>query len=73
MQPIYTHVEPPHPFNDLKYWSKRWEECFPYTYPPELFAYGGFGSICLSCKERISTGHQCKDIYTYILESRIND
>ena len=26
-----------HDFNDLEYWSKRWSECFPCTYPPELF------------------------------------
>jgi hypothetical protein len=53
-----------HDFKDLKYWSKRWSDCFPYTYPPEL----SDGHICIRCKERIMTGHQCKDIYKYILE-----
>lgn len=23
----------------IEYWAKRWQECFPATYPPELFAY----------------------------------
>lgn len=74
-------------FSDLEYWAKRWDECFPCTYPPELYktivvekenGWGIFKTqvtverhVCARCEERIMTGHQCKDIYDYI-ESRLN-
>lgn len=61
--------KPLHPLEDLEYWARRWSDCYPHTYPPEL----SNGYTCVRCKERIMTGHQCKDIYDYIVESRLNE
>ena len=27
-----------HDFNDKDYWIDRWNNCTPYTYPPELYS-----------------------------------
>ncbi len=77
-----------HSIRDLKYWAKRWEDCFPCTYPPELYetifiekttGWGPFKQeitiekhVCARCKELICTGHQCRDVLNYIIESRLN-
>jgi len=81
-----------HDFNDLEYWANRWMDCFPCTYPPELFSYKtevkeieeGFWPFkrkkqiivdhagCARCGERIGTGHQCKDIFEYLVGKRTN-
>ena len=63
---------------EIEYWRWRWKDCFPYTYPPELYAHSykshTYGwwifkktyywnvAICSRCLERICTGHMCEDL-----------
>lgn len=70
---------------DARYWLKRWKECYPCTYPPELLTtetititegWWIFKStrvvhrpVCARCHERITTGHLCADLMKYTREN----
>lgn len=67
-----------HDLSDKKYWRHRWTECYPNTYPPELFSnkrveietgwwifkrkLSILRAVCVRCGERIGTGHYCRDL-----------
>ncbi len=44
--------------DDIPHWLQRWRECYPNTYPPELWSASG----CLRCGQPCLTFHQCPDL-----------
>lgn len=73
-----TWKDSPPTDKEIDYWRRRWAECFPATYPPEIYTekliektdgwwifkkhYSYYVSICRLCGERISTAHICKEL-----------
>jgi hypothetical protein len=64
------------------YWIKRWADCYPQTYPSELYleksevvtkgwwifkkSYLVTHAYCARCGEILETGHMCEDIAEYL-------
>ena len=73
-----TWEEMPPTDTEIEHWRRRWGECFPATYPPEIKIekvierdegwwifkqhYCYTVAVCALCGKRISTGHMCDEL-----------